>query len=402
LSNINIHRAKWVLPIVQPPIENGAVAVANGKIVRVGTYDNLKEKGIQGKTIDHGEGVLMPALVNAHTHLELSALTGLKADNFVAWLKQVIEGKFSLHETIRKSAERLSYQILKQTGTGLIGNIKNSPEAAPASEVKEVSFFEFLGFNKETAIKRWPIWEEYLKKHPEALPAAHAPYSVHPAFLQKIKQIADERKQIFSIHIAESEAEVEFLLSGRGPLYDLLTEKGFWAEDFTPPQRRPIAYLASLGLLSPRTLCVHCVEVNEEDVSTLQKCGAKICLCPRSNAYLGLKDAPWPLFKKSGLLLCLGTDSLASNTDLNLFNEMVFLLEKNAFSASELLEMATWRGSLALGQGNYFGTMFPGAHADLLFIPLLNKTTLSALAETVIYTGAKGNIRWVEDGTTAG
>jgi len=402
MNGFKIHRSKWVLPIVQPPIENGAVAVADGKIVRVGTYGELKEKGIQGKIIDHGEGVLMPALVNVHTHLELSALTGLKADNFVAWLKQVIEGKSLLNDTIIKSAERLSYQILKQTGTGLIGNIRNFPEITPASEVTEVSFFEFLGFNKEIATKRWSFWEGCLKKYPQVLPAAHAPYSVHPAFLQKIKQIADERKQIFSIHVAESEAENEFLLSGRGPLYDLLTEKGYWAEDFTPPQKSPIAYLASLGLLSPRTLCVHCVELNEEDINTLQKCGAKVCLCPRSNAYLGLKEAPWALLKRSGLLLCLGTDSLASNTDLNLFNEMAYLLEKKAFSPSELLEMGTWRGSLALGQGNYFGTMFPGAWAKIIFIPLEWTISLPKLAEAIIHAGVQGKIKWVEDGFPCG
>lgn len=401
MSGFKIHRAKWVLPIVQPPIENGAVAVASGKIVRAGTYDDLKEKGIQGEAIDHGEGVLMPALVNAHTHLELSALTGLKADNFVTWLKLIIEKKASLSETIRKAAQKISYQALKQTGTGVIGNIRNSPECAPPSEVTEVSFFEFLGFNKEIAIKRWPIFEACLKKYPEALPAAHAPYSVHPAFLQKIGQIADERKQTFSIHIAESEAEVEFLLTGKGPLRDLLEEKGVLADDFTPPKQRPIAYLASLGLLSPRTLCVHCVEVNEEDIRILQRYGAKVCLCPRSNAYLGLKEAPWSLLKKSGLLLCLGTDSLASNKDLNLFNEMAYLLEKKAFSASELLEMATWRGSMALGKGHFFGTMFPGAEAKLLFIPL-SSVKLSVLAEAVIDAGAKGKIIWVEDGTAAG
>ncbi len=399
MNKIFTHRAKWILPIVQPPIENGAVAVAEGKILRAGTYDDLKEKGIKGELIDHGEGVLMPALVNAHAHLEIPPFTNLPAEDFVTWLKAVIEKKQTLTTEQVQQAEKNAHQMLKQAGTGLVGNIKNFPVINPDKQINEVTFYEFLGLKKEIANKRWSIFGKFLHEtnHQSPIyPAAHAPYSVHPEFLPKIKEVALSRKQIFSIHVAESEAENEFLLEGKGALRALLEEKGLLPDNFRPPQKRPVPYLAELGLLTPQTLCVHCVEINAEDIRILQRYGVKICLCPRSNYYLNLNHAPWPLLKQSGLLLCLGTDSLASNQDLNLFKEMVFLYEKNAFSASELLEMATWRGSMALGQGHRFGTMFPGAWAELIFLPLVGNIGLKELAEAVIYTGARGRLKWIK------
>jgi cytosine/adenosine deaminase-related metal-dependent hydrolase len=383
---------------VQPPIENGAVAVAEGKILRAGTYDDLKEKGIKGEIIDHGEGILMPALVNAHTHLEIPPFTTLPAENFVTWLKAVIEKKQTLTTVQVQQAEKNAHQMLKQAGTGLVGNVKNFPLINSERQINEITFYEFLGLKKEVASKRWPVFENFLKENSTLpiYPAAHAPYSVYPEFLHKIKEIALNRKQILSIHVAESEAENEFLVEGKGALKELLEEKGLLPDNFRPPQKRPVPYLAELGLLTPQTLCVHCVEINEEDIRILQRYGVKICLCPRSNYYLRLNYAPWTLFKQSGLLLCLGTDSLASNQDLNLFKEMVFLYEKNAFSASELLEMSTWKGSIALGQGHKFGTMFPGAWAELIFLPLEGSFGLKELAEAVIYTGAKGRLKWIK------
>jgi cytosine/adenosine deaminase-related metal-dependent hydrolase len=185
------------------------------------------------------------------------------------------------------------------------------------------------------------------------------------------------------------------LLEGKGVLKDLLIEKGLYDKNFSPPKKRPIPYLASLGLLDQKSLCVHCVEVNQADIEILQKYGAKICFCPRSNTYLGLKEAPWSLFRRVGVLSCLGTDSLASNTDLNLFNEMAYLFKKGAFSPTELIEMATWRGSLALGKNSQFGVLFAGAVARFLFIPLIN-TKINELGEAVIYMGTKERLRLIE------
>ena len=212
MNKVFIHRAKWILPIVQPPIENGAVAVAEGKIVRVGTYDDLEEKGIKGDVIDHGEGVLMPALINAHTHLEIPPFTNLPAENFVIWLKAVIEKKQMLTAEQVQQAEKNAHQMLKQAGTGLVGNVKNFPLLNPNKQVNEATFYEFLGLKKEVANKRWPIFKSFLEENSAhhhspstnhqlpIYPAAHAPYSVHPDFLPKIKEMALSRKQILSIH----------------------------------------------------------------------------------------------------------------------------------------------------------------------------------------------------------
>jgi len=395
MNGYNIYRAKWVLPIFRPPIEDGAVVVSNGKIIKVDSYADISEKGIQGKWVDLGERAILPALVNAHTHLELSALKGLgrKADNFVHWLKSVIEAKQKLNQQDFKTAEQKAYKMLRQTGTGLVGNLRNFLDLSDSKDnIPEVNLLEFLGFNQKTAEIRWSTWKMFLDTHLAFIPTAHAPYSVHPQFLPKIKQLAEDRNQIFSIHVAESQAEVEFLLTGKGALKDLLIEKKLWDENFKVPKKRPIAYLESRGVLNSKTLCVHCVEVDEKDASILQKYGVKVCLCPRSNAYLGLNSAPWLLFKKMGISLCLGTDSLASNTDLNLFKEMAYLLDYGPFSPSELLEMATWRGSMALGQGQDFGVLFPGGMARFLALPVKGKN----LAEAVILAGAKGEITWIE------
>ncbi len=406
MNGCEIHRAKWILPIVRPPIENGAVALSEGRILRTGTYEDLKEKGIKGRVIDHGNGVIMPALINAHAHLEIPSLTSLPAKDFVTWLKTVIEKKQNLTDRQIEEAEKNAHQMLKQAGTGLVGNVKNFPVVNSKKQIDEITFYEFLGLKREVANQRWPLFKGLLEENPSSElsapiyhvihPAAHAPYSVHPDFLPKIKEIALKRKQVFAIHVAESEDECKFLLEGKGALKELLEEKGLLPDNFKPPQKRPIPYLAELGLLGPNTLCVHCVEVNKEEVKILQRFGVKICLCPRSNYYLQLHQAPWKLLKGSGLLVCLGTDSLASNQDLNLFKEMAFALKKGIFSPSELLEMATWRASMALGQGHIFGTMFPGARARLIFLPLDPNTACRELAEAVIYTGAQEKLNWIE------
>ncbi|MDL1955600.1 MAG: amidohydrolase family protein [Candidatus Desulfofervidus auxilii] len=389
MNGFKIHRAKWILPIFCPPIENGAIAISQGKILEVGNYKEIRKK-INGEVIDHGEGILFPALVNVHTHLELSALKGIKKDNFVDWLSSIIVAKMGLKREKRKEAEKKAYNDLKITGTALFGNIKNIPENDNLPG--EVIFFEFIGFNENIAQKRWKNWLNFIETYPKVMPSAHSPYSVHPKFLKKIKKLARENKKIFSIHVAESEAEVEFLLTGKGKIASLLKEKGVW-EDGLIPKKRPIDYLESLKILDSNTLCVHCIEVTQKEIEILKKYKVKICICPRSNANLGLKKPPLFLFKKFGLFLCLGTDSLASNEDLNLFKEMGYLLNEGIFSPSELLEMGTWKGSIALGFGCRFGTFFPHAEAKILFSPIIGKN----LAEAVIIAGIERKVRWIEN-----
>ena len=126
----------------------------------------------------------------------------------------------------------------------------------------------------------------------------------------------------------------------------------------------------------------------------MKKYNVKVCLCPRSNEYLGLNKAPWNLFKKANVIICLGTDSLASNKDLNLFKEMAYLLDKGVFSSEELLKMGTFHGSLALGKGYLFGTIAPNAYSKLLFAEISNDKDL---AESVIRAGVEEKIRWIEN-----
>ena len=200
--------------------------------------------------------------------------------------------------------------------------------------------------------------------------AAHAPYSVSAALFRAVAAWNAARSGLQTVHLAESQAEIDFLARGNGFFEGLLKRRGRWVPDFQPPGAGAAAYLEGLGFLGPRTLAVHGTQLSAADCGRLAGTKTWLVLCPRANRYTGAGVPPVPELLQAGVNLALGTDSLAGNWDLNLFGEMLWLHQNFPACPGDLwLRLGTLNGALALGRDREFGSLDtrqagrPGVHS---------------------------------------
>lgn len=407
MSVISIHTADWILPIVLPPIENGAVATSEGRILQVGNHKDVCRQFSSGEVYHHGKGAIMPALVNAHTHLELSPLENLigQADGFTDWLKNVVQKRSIPSNQEIEDAMVSSIDRLKRAGTILLGDISNTGISLPflaSNHLRAVVFLEVVGLREERAKESWAglasilsEWSE--SSNPLVTLAAHSPYGVSRRYLEKVNHWGRTNGNPVSIHLAESEEEVLFLKTGRGPMRDFLEAVNAFDPSFKPPGLSPVAFLAELGFLDERTLCVHLVHLSDVDIEILCQKKVRVCICPLSNQRLNVGLAPVDKLIKAGLSIALGTDSLASNDDLNLFREMAYIEASfPKIDTHEILKMGTIHGAAALGMDKIVGSMESGKEAHLIFVAL-EDTSLSTpeLGKAIIESAIKEGVSWI-------
>jgi cytosine/adenosine deaminase-related metal-dependent hydrolase len=187
--------------------------------------------------------------------------------------------------------------------------------------------------------------------------------------LQAAKCWDHERQRPFALHLAEHPGETELLKSGSGRLADFFRASGILPDDFQPPGLSPVTYAERLGLLDAETLAVHCVHLDERDIGILARRRVNVCLCPRSNAFIDVGRAPAGKLLRAGINLCLGTDSLTSNSDLNLWKELEFFLARNPCSPMETLRMITVNPARALKIDHDYGTLESGKKACWSIVP---------------------------------
>lgn len=360
------HKARLIMQAPGRWISNGFVAVSQGRIVEIGA---LGKKPPCSKIVDHGSGVLMPALVNAHTHLSLSALHGKveTSNGFVAWVESLIRerSQLSLQDALRSTSE--ASRTLRETGTGLVG------EFGPFFPVEE---------KLASAGLEGVVWQEYLGEERDVSAptqifpgivsslAAHAPHTTSPKLLKKIKALCLQWDLPFSLHLAESREEVEFLQSGQGTWASFLESRGFQFSHWECFGLSPVALAQKLDLLDPQTLLVHLVHVSWEEMELIARSGARVCVCPRSNWKLHQALPRLSQFLKAGLKPALGTDSLASVDSLNLFEEMRFTARKYPdLTPREILQMATANGAMALWRRD-LGLLEKGLSAKMIYVEL--------------------------------
>jgi len=367
-----IWRARWVLPIDRPRIDGGWVETEEGRITRVGA--GAPPAGAS----DLGDVVLLPGLVNAHTHLELAWMEGLvpPAPSMDAWIQSLM--------TVRRrgpeggqpeavAAMKRAAAAMRDTGTVLVGDISNtlaSPQVLIDAGLEGVVFHEILGFNdQDPARSVREAWERVA-----ALPTplrysvvAHAPYSVSPALFREIARRSDAGQ--LAIHLGESVEEVEFLRSGTGPIRQVLETLGLWTGEWPIPACDPVQFIADLGYLRDRVLIVHAVHLTDGALERVRQAGGVIVTCPRSNLWVGGGAPRLPHFYASGAPVAVGTDSLASTATLNIFDELAEMRRlAPELTAETLLESATRRGAAALGFERDFGTLSPGKRAALVAV----------------------------------
>ncbi len=399
------YRAAWVLPIGAPPIRDGWVTVHEGRIVGVGPGTHVGN----GRDADLGRVALMPGLVNAHTHLELSHLRGRipPAAEFTAWVRQVIASRRSQPDVDRTAiidGIGSGIQEALKCGTAVVGDISNTlltfgPLATSA--LAGVVFYELIRFDTTDPEGVVEQGQRALDALPISLTvrpylAAHAPYSVAPAVFRAIAANIDpDPLERCSVHLAESREEVEFIRAGTGPWRGLLEELGSWDPEWVAPGRTPVEYLDDCEFLHERLLAVHGVQMTRDDLACLAKRGATLVTCPRSNAHTGAGAPPVAEFYASGVRVAVGTDSLASTPDLNVFAELREMRRlAPAVPAARLLESATREGARALGFDDQFGTIEAGKSARLIVVTIPDG--VEDVEEYLVSGIAPDEVRWLE------
>jgi cytosine/adenosine deaminase-related metal-dependent hydrolase len=402
---VRVH-ARWVLPMATPPLVGGWVDVdaVQREIVAIGAA-GTRYSTAPDHTLDLGNAAILPGLVNAHTHLELSHLAGavLPAANFVAWVRAMLGVRFGAPTTVGDVVEAVTRAIAEAeaSGTVAVGDIGNTESAIPAlleSSLAGVHFTEALAFKAadagrvagEAMLGARMVQARLLEHRCTRIVASvapHAPYSTSAALIQALSggmpaggsftyvpppkpaRRADQPEAahewsalpISSIHLAESPEEVEFLRTGTGPFRDLLTDLGAWDDTWAPPGLAPVPYLQRLGVLHERLLVVHGTQLTRPELDVLAGVGATLVLCARSNRWVGAGMPPVAAAFAAGTRVAVGTDSLASVEDLNLFAELAYLHQiAPEVPAGRLLEAATRGGARALGC-NSLGVLAPGA-----------------------------------------
>jgi aminodeoxyfutalosine deaminase len=405
-----VYRASWVLPVTAPPIRDGWVATMNGRIVGVGGPEGgPAPAGTQH--IDVGDVVLMPALVNAHTHLELSWLRGRirPARSFLGWVSGMMRERFQSadgrDDAYVRTAMTLALEEMKASGTGLVGDISNSLahlDVLDASGLEGLVFHEVIRFRAAGA----EACVEESRRRIDAADAGarwrlalapHAPYSVAPPVFRALAAARPAlREARMSVHVSESPEEVEFIQRGTGGWPDVLKRLGAWDPDWRAPECSPIAYLDRLGFWDEHTLAVHAVQSSEADLAMLAARGATIVTCPRSNAWVGAGVPPVEAFYRSGVRVAIGTDSLSSVDDLNVFSELAALRRiAPGVRPADLLRSATRSGAEALGFGGTHGAIAPGLRADLIAVEVPPGT--ADVEEYLVSGVAAARVRWIDD-----
>jgi cytosine/adenosine deaminase-related metal-dependent hydrolase len=357
------------------------VAVDRGRIVAVGH----RAPSDGARDVRLGDVVVMPGLVNAHTHLELSYLRDEipPASAFVTWVRSVMAGQ-------RKYADRRAPQVMaaieaaieesRAAGTVAVGDISNTLatfEPLARSALAAVVFYELIRFNAPdprsivdgaaAAIEALPA-TEFVR----ASLAAHAPYSVAPLVLRAIRETVD--RDAFtpcSIHLSESAEEVDFIRAGTGSWRTLLEDVGAWDPKWVPPGVSPVQYLDDAGFLGSDVLAVHGVQMTLDDLGRLKARGTTLVTCPRSNGHTGAGAPPIQDFYDCGVRVAVGTDSLASSPDLNVFAELATMRAlAPGVPAGALLRSATLEGARALGFDAQLGSIEPSKRATLIAVSL--------------------------------
>lgn len=377
-------RAATVCPIDRPPIAMGWVAMDQGRIAALGGPSDPLPAAVD-RVRDLGRVAILPGLVNAHTHLELSWLRGRvpPAATFIGWVTQLfaIRGARAERPDDRRvlDAARDAARDARAAGTIAVGDISNSlASVGPIGEagLSGIVFHELLGFADRTG-------EQVAESQPTRAAAGagaevrisvapHAPYSVSLELFRAIRDAVDRSDvPMTSVHLGESPDEVEMLLGGTGAWPGILRMIGAWRDGWTAPGVGPVEYLDQAGFLDARTLVVHGTQLGEASLARVAARGCTLVTCPRSNQWVGVGAPPIARFYASGVRLAVGTDSLASVSDLNLFAELATMrwLAPDV-PARRFLESATRGGAQALGLGDSHGTIAAGKRAALIAVDL--------------------------------
>lgn len=401
----DIYAADHVVPVGAEPIHGGAVAVEGDTIVAVGGRAEVLTAHPDARVEELGSAILLPALVNVHTHLEYASYGGFGDGlTFGPWIADHVERRTRLKPgDIRAIAALGALQNLR-SGVGTIADASFAGAAVHAASeaglrgVVGIEAFGGKGADPTPIVAS--TWERIQAHREEASPlvrvgiSPHAPYTVTPALYRALDELARAEGLDIITHVAESAGELEAIDAGTGPVAVALRDLA----EVEASGCHPVDLLAELGLLRPGVLLVHMVQITPEHARLVAAGGAGIAHCPRSNAQLGCGAAPLADMLAAGAHVGIGTDSPASAIDFDMWAELRAAIHTarareavpDALSARQALELATVGGAAALGLGDDVGSLAVGRRADLTAIDLAG----SAFAEvedpvlSAVYAGS--------------
>ena len=374
---INYH-ARWVVPVTRPPLRDATVSVDGTRIAHIGPRADAPT----GEAVELGDAVLLPGLVNAHTHLELTAMRGLfPGMEFVSWIRaltraraEVLTDEAMLDSARWGIAEGLLAGITTYADTSASGVVL---QALIDMGVRGIMYQEVFGpapEQRQTALADLRTKIDALRPLQTDLAhlgvSPHAPYTVHEDLLIDVAAYAIGVGLPVAIHLAESTAEIAFLREGAGPFADGLRARGI---SVVRRSHSPVHLLVELGVVLARPLLIHCVQVDESDIAFISQYACPVAHCPGSNAVLRHGTAPLREMLDAGVVVGLGSDSAASNDRTDIVEEarLATMLQSarlqrpDVVSPAEAIELATIGGARALGLDDRIGSLEVGKDADL-------------------------------------
>lgn len=357
-----------------PPVADAALWIRGDRIRYAGPRAGLPAEALSEKQkLDLGDAVLAPGLVNAHSHLELTALAGLRCKgDFVDWIKQVLKAKQELDPQVQDHELHEGILASLRGGATTLGDHlspTSNPEALLRSPLRGKLFVEVLGVVPEIAedmAEAAALLAAQWKSLPSRFEIVPSPHSVHALTPEVLKKVLFQATPVHSIHLAESAAEQSYFETKSGPMHELIAGRG------VIPDRSAASAVAELdaaGLLDRRILAVHGNYLSPEEIRLLAERGISLVHCPGSHRYFGHRKFPMQDCRAAGLNIALGTDSLASADTLSMF-EVLRKTEKHfpELSREEIFAMASLGGAKALGMEAEIGTLAPGKKADLIAV----------------------------------
>jgi cytosine/adenosine deaminase-related metal-dependent hydrolase len=391
---VQVLSADWVLPVEGAPIENGAVAIRDGRIEAVGTAAELGE----GERFE--AAAIVPGFVNAHTHLEYAVYAGFGDGlSFAPWIALHVERKARLERADMEAIARLGAAECLRSGITTVGDLAFTGASAHACAelgLRAIVYLEVFGSDAGTALRQFAEKSEYvapaLSDRVAVGVSPHAPYTcsteVYAAALGLGLPLAT--------HLNESQDELDWVMRGEGPWAPLAGML------IAPDGRSGIVRLGEAGLLDARVVAAHCVKVDAAEIGLLAENDVAVTHCPRSNAQLGCGIAPLTALRAAGLRVGIGTDGVSSVPSHDYFEELRAAIalarardeEAGALTATDALELGTLGGARALGLADEIGSLVPGKRADLAVVGLEGSSYLpwEDPAAAVVYGGGPNRI----------
>jgi len=383
-----IVRARIVLTMDGAPIENGAVAVSGNRIADVGRFDDVKTRNA-AETVDLGEQVLLPGLINAHCHLDYTCLRGKipSQKSFTDWIRAINREKSELSPNDYLASINNGFEEAKRFGITAIANLTAFPEliSQVQSPIRTWWFAELIDIRAPERANELvdSAIESLGRARPPSAPSGLAPHALFTAskdLFRRCEEIAQQKDILLTTHLAESREEMEMFRDASGPLYEFMQSIGRSRDDCG--NETPLGLFLNLigsGGSSNRWIVTHLNEVTESDFDLLKRSNSKfhVVHCPRSHNYFGHSPFAFDRLRSLSFNICLGTDSLASNEGLSLFAEMrTFQKNFTGISPEEIFQMVTVNPARALRYENALGQIRPGFGADFIAVPCSASTDI--------------------------